>query len=89
MDTSVGIELLVAGTLVGLLTAFVARPRIGPRATFAVLAAAGACLGAGAIVVQARDVNAVNWAAAVLGGALILPLQAWAVFGPPRAGATS
>jgi hypothetical protein len=51
------------------------------------LALLGACLGAGALLVQDESVNALNWAATLLLGALFLPAHVWVAFGPPRAGA--
>jgi hypothetical protein len=89
MNTSLGFALLAAGTLAGLLAAFVLRTRLSAVIVYPLLGACGVCLGAGALLVLDRDVNAANWAATVFGGALIVPLHVWTVFGPPRAGATS
>ena len=84
-----GIVLLLAAGAVGLFTATVLRPRVQPPVAMALLAVVGACLGAGALLVQDEPVNAVNWAATLLLGALFLPVHVWVAFGPPRAGARS
>jgi hypothetical protein len=78
--------LLVAGT-VAVLTAAVLRPRVPRPVTTALLALAGGCLGAGALLVRDEPVNAVNWVATTLLSALFLPVHVWIAFGPPRAGA--
>jgi hypothetical protein len=82
-----GIVLLIAAGAVGVLTATVLKPRVPPLVAMALLAVVGACLGAGALLVQDDPVNAVNWAATLLVGALFLPAHVWVAFGPPRAGA--
>ena len=84
-----GIVLLLAAGAVGVFTATVLRPRVPLPVAMALLAVAGACLGAGALLVQDEPVNALNWAATLLLGALFLPVHVWVAFGPPRAGARS
>lgn len=84
-----GIVLLLAAGAVGVFTATVLKPRVPPPVAMALLAAVGACLGGGALLVQDEPVNAVNWAATLLLGALFLPAHVWVAFGPPRAGARS
>ena len=84
-----GIVLLLAAGAVGVLTAIVLKPRVPPPVAMALLAAVGACLGAGALLAQDEPVNALNWAATLLFGALFLPVHVWVAFGPPRAGARS
>ena len=87
MDPSVGIWLLVGGGLLGALGAFWLRPRLSWAPVAVVLAAAGAAAGAGALLVQDREVNAANWAVTLLVMVVLTPLHVWLVFGPPRAGA--
>jgi hypothetical protein len=84
-----GIVLLLVAAAVGVITAAVLRPRVPRPVTTALLALAGGCLGAGALLVHDESVNAVNWAATLLLGALFLPVHVWVAFGPPRAGARS
>ena len=84
-----GIVLLLAAGAVGVLTATVLKPRVPQPVAMALLAAVGACLGAGALLAQDEPVNALNWAATLLLGALFLPVHVWVAFGPPRAGARS
>jgi hypothetical protein len=84
-----GIVLLLAGGALGVISATVLRPRAPRPVTTALLALAGSCLGAGALLAQDESVNAVNWAATLLLGALFLPVHVWIAFGPPRAGARS
>lgn len=84
-----GIVLLLAAGTVGVITATVLRPRVPRPVTTVVLALVGACLGAGALLVQVESVNGVNWAATLLLGASFLPVHVWIAFGPPRAGARS
>jgi di/tricarboxylate transporter len=84
-----GIVLLLAAGAVGVFTATVLKPRVPPPVAMSLLAVVGACLGAGALLVQDEAVNAVNWATTLLLGALFLPAHVWVAFGPPRAGARS
>lgn len=83
----VGVALLVVAGAAGVITATVLRPRVPRPVTAALLALVGACLGAGALLVQDESVNAVNWAATLLLCAVFVPVHVWVAFGPPRAGA--
>jgi hypothetical protein len=83
------IVLLLAAGAVGVFTATVLKPRVPSPVAMTLLAVVGGCLGAGALLVQDEPVNAVNWAATLLLGALFLPAHVWVAFGPPRAGARS
>jgi hypothetical protein len=85
--SSVGLALLLAGTCLGTIAAFALRERAPRVVVIGVLAVVGACLGAGALLVQDRDVNAVNWAATLVGGAVLAPVHVLVAFGRPRAGA--
>jgi hypothetical protein len=84
-----GIVLLLAAGAVGVFTATTLRPRVPLPVAMALLAVVGACLGAGALLVQGEPVNALNWAATLLLGAVFVPVHVWVAFGPPRAGARS
>jgi hypothetical protein len=88
MSTDVGIGLLAGGAALAVGAALAGRPRLRP-ASLAALAVAGACIGAGALIVQDRDVNAANWVATLVLASIFAPLHAWFVLGPPRAGARS
>jgi xanthosine utilization system XapX-like protein len=82
-----GIALLLGAGALAVITATMLRARLPKPATMALLALLGACLGAGALLVQDEPVNALNWAATLLLGSLFLPVHVWVAFGPPRAGA--
>lgn len=82
-----GIALLLGAGALAVITATMVRTRLPQPATMVLLAVLGACLGAGALLVQDEPVNALNWAATLLLGALFLPAHVWVAFGPPRAGA--
>ena len=84
-----GIVLLLAAGAVGVFTATVLKPRVPPPVAMVLLAAVGACLGGGALLVQDEPVNSANWAVTLLLGALFLPVHVWVALGPPRAGARS
>jgi hypothetical protein len=86
MSTELGIGLLIGGAALAVGAALAGGRRLRP-VSVAILAAGGACLGAGALLVQDRDVNAANWAATLVLAAALTPAHAWIVLGPPRAGA--
>ena len=84
-----GVFVLVVAGAIGVVTATLLRPRVSGPVSAAILAIAGACLGAGALLAQEESVNALNWAATLLLGAAFAPSHVWIAFGPPRAGAES
>jgi hypothetical protein len=82
VSVGAGIGLIVAGSVVGLLTAFVLWHRIPPVVALVVTSACGICLAAGGLLVQ-EDVGAASWAFALLLLAILAPVHARLVFGPP------
>ena len=82
MSVGAGIALVVAGSVVGLLTVFVLWHRIPAVAAFVVTSACGICLAAGGLLVQ-EDVGAASWAFALVLLAFLAPVHARLVFGPP------
>ena len=84
-----GVVVLVVASIAGVVTATLLRPRVPGPVSASLLAVVGACLGAGALLVQDESVNAVNWAATLLLGAAFVPTHVWIAFGRPRAGAAS
>jgi hypothetical protein len=87
VSVGAGVALIVGGSVVGILTVFVLWHRI--PASLALLAASlcGMCLAAGGLLVQ-EDVGAASWAFALALLAILAPVHARLVFGPPgrRAG---
>jgi len=77
-----GLTLISAATGAGLYGAFVLWPRSSPRSAIAVLAAAGAGLAAGALLVQ-DHAGAGEWVLAVGAFAALAPMQCRVLFGPP------
>jgi hypothetical protein len=75
-----GAVLIVGCSALGLLTAFVLRTRLRAVVVVGLLAAAGAGLGAGALLVQ-DDPSAADWWATVMGLAVLVPFHAWVVLG--------
>lgn len=82
MNDGAGIALIVAGSLLGLLTLFGLWRRLPGPASLVLLAAAGVALGAGALLVQ-EGAGPGDWALTllVLGG--LTPLHGRLVFGRP------
>jgi hypothetical protein len=88
MNEPLGVALILAGTAVAAVAAF-ARRRAMRVAAVVALAVGGAAVGAGALLVQHRHVNSVNWAATLTLAAIFVPVHAWIALGPPRAGASA
>lgn len=82
MNTGVGVALIVAGSILGLSTLFGLWRLLPGPAALVLLAAAGAAIGAGALLVQ-EAAGTGDWALTllVLGG--LTPLHGRLVFGPP------
>ena len=82
MNDGAGIALIVAGSLLGLLTVFGLWRRLPRAASLILLATAGVALGAGALLVQ-EGAGPGDWALTllVLGG--LTPLHGRLVFGRP------
>ena len=82
MSVGAGAALIVAGTVVGLLTVFLLWHRIPAALSLVVASACGMCLAAGGLLVQ-EDVGAASWAFALVLLAILAPVHARLVFGPP------
>jgi hypothetical protein len=78
----VGIALIVAGSLLGLLTMFALWRRLPAPAALVLLAAAGMAIGAGALLVQ-EGAGAEDWALTLLVLGVLTPLHGRLVFGQP------
>jgi hypothetical protein len=88
MNEPLGVALILAGTAVAALAAFAGRRAMRVAAVVA-LAVAGVAVGAGALLVQDRHIDLVNWAATLSLAGIFLPVHAWIALGPPRAGASA
>ena len=82
MNAGVGIALIVAGSLLGLLTLFALWRRLPEPAALVLLAAAGMGIGAGALLVQ-EGAGAGDWALILLVLGVLTPLHGRLVFGQP------
>lgn len=82
MSVGAGVALILAGTLVGLLAVFLLWHRIPAALALVVASACGMCLAAGGLLVQ-EDVGAASWAFAIVLLAILAPVHARLVFGPP------
>lgn len=82
VSVGVGIGLIVAGGLLSVLTAFGLWRRLAAAAGFGGLAASGAIVGAGALLVQ-DEVAAAEWAITLLALAVLTPVHARLVLGRP------
>ena len=81
MHDAVGIALIVAGSAVGLFTAFVLRTTWPAAVVAAVLVACGLAIGAGALLVM-KHVSATNWAVTLVLMAFLVPAHVRVVLGP-------
>jgi hypothetical protein len=82
MDEQVlGVALIAGSSALGVLTAFALRTRLPEAVVVALLAAAGAGLGAGALLTQ-DDPSAADWWATLIGLAVLVPFHARVVLGP-------
>jgi hypothetical protein len=82
MNVGAGIALILAGSLAGLLTVFVLWHRVPAAAALLITAVCGMCLAAGGLLVQ-EDVGAASWVFALVLLAILTPVHARLVFGPP------
>ena len=82
MNVGAGVALIVAGSVVGLMTVFVLWHRVAAGVALVVSAVCGMCLAAGGLLVQ-EDVGAASWAFALVLLAILAPVHARLVFGPP------
>jgi hypothetical protein len=78
----VGIGLIVAGGLLAILTSFLLWRRIAMAAAFGILAASGAIVGTGALLVQ-DEVAPAEWAITLVTLGVLAPLHARLLFGRP------
>jgi hypothetical protein len=77
-----GIALIVVGSVVGLLTVFLLWHRIPAGLALVLASVCGMCLAVGGLLVQ-QDVNGASWAFALVLLAILAPVHARLVFGPP------
>jgi hypothetical protein len=82
VSVGAGVALIVAGTVVGLLTVFLLWHRIPAALALVVASACGMCLAAGGLLVQ-EDVGPASWVFALALLAILAPVHARLVFGPP------
>lgn len=82
MNAGAGVALIVAGSVLGLLTLFVLWRRLSLPVAFVLLAASGAAIGAGALLVQDRAVPG-DWALTLFVLGVLTPLHGRLVFGRP------
>ena len=82
MNIGAGVGLIVAGTVAGLMTVFLLWHRIPATIALVITSACGMCLAAGGLLVQ-EDVGAASWAFALVLLAILAPVHARLVFGPP------
>lgn len=82
MNAGAGIALIVAGSLLGLITLFGLWRRLPGTASLVLLAAAGVAIGAGALLVQ-KGAGPGDWALTLLVLGSLTPLHGRLVFGPP------
>lgn len=82
MSVGAGVALIVAGTAAGLVTVFLLWHRIPASLALVVASVCGVCLAAGGLLVQ-EDVGAASWAFALVLLAILAPVHARLVFGPP------
>jgi hypothetical protein len=82
VHVAAGVALIVAGTVVGVMTVFLLWHRIPAALALVVTSLCGMCLAAGGLLVQ-EDVGAASWAFALVLLAILAPVHARLVFGPP------
>jgi hypothetical protein len=82
MNAGVGLALIVAGSLLALITVTGLWRRLPWPAALVLLSAAGGIVGAGAMLVQ-EDPGPGDWALTLLVLGVLTPLHARLVFGPP------
>ncbi len=82
VDVGAGVALIVAGSLVGVLTVFVLWRRVPGVAALLIASLCGISLGAGGLLVQ-EDVGAASWGFTLVVLGVLAPVHARLVFGPP------
>ena len=82
MNVGAGVALIVAGSVGGLLTVFVLWRRIAAALVLLVTSVCGMLLAAGGLLLQ-EDVGVASWAFALVLLAILAPIHARLVFGPP------
>lgn len=89
MNAGGGVALLVGGSVLGLFTLFFLWRRLSLPAAFVLLAASGAAIGAGALLVQ-DGAGPGDWALTLFVLGVLTPLHGRLVFGRPgRSGVTA
>ena len=92
MNQPLGVALIVAGVAAAALATLLGRRALAPPPLrpprLIALAIAGACVGAGALLVQDRTIGLANWIATLTLAGVFVPVHAWIALGPPRAGAS-
>jgi hypothetical protein len=84
MRVELGIGLIVAGSLAGLVAGLAIWRRVGLFTAVVILATSGALVGSGAMLVQ-DEPNGIEWALTLLVLGALAPLHARLVLGPPGA----
>jgi hypothetical protein len=84
MNTGLGIVLIAAGSLLGLLVVFAMWDRWSAAVSQGLLVGCGVLAGAGALLVQGGASTA-EWAATLVALGVLTPLHARVVFGRPEA----
>jgi hypothetical protein len=87
MNEPLGVALILAGTAAAAGDTVAGSGAMRAGAVVA-LAVAGVAAGAGALLVQDRRIDLVNWAATLVLAGIFVPVHAWIALGPPRAGAS-
>jgi hypothetical protein len=82
VKVGLGVGLIAAGSLLGLLVVFAAWGRVAAAASLAALVGCGALVGAGALLVQ-DAASGVEWALTLVALSVLTPVHARLVFGPP------
>ena len=82
MNVGLGVGLIIAGGLLGLLIAFWGWRRLPQPLAFGSLAGCGAIVGAGALLVQ-EQASGVEWVVTLLALSVLAPLHTRLVFGRP------
>lgn len=85
MNVVLGLVLILLGSLLGLLTAFRLWRRVAAPTALGLLAASGAIVGTGALVVQ-DEVGAGEWALTLVVLGVVTPLHGRLMFGRPGPG---
>lgn len=82
MNDGVWIGLIVAGGLLAILTSFLLWRRLPMAAAYGVLAASGAIVGTGALLVQ-DEAGGAEWAITLVALGVLAPMHARLLFGRP------